>query len=54
MAKIKVKDIATIVEDAKNRMLNIEQNANIRIGIIVSEENFSTSTNYGQMLAKTV
>lgn len=54
MAKIKVKDIQTIAEDAKNRMLNIEENANIRIGIIVSEENFSTSRNYAYNLAKTV
>ncbi len=54
MAKFKVKDIQTIAEDCKNRMLNIEEDTNIRIGIIVSEENFSTSTNYGYQLAKTV
>ena len=54
MAKFKVKDIQTIAEDAKNRMLNIEENTNVRIGIIVSEENFSTSSNYGYQLAKAV
>lgn len=54
MAKFKVKDIQTIAEDAKNRMLNIEENTNVRIGILVSEENFSTSSNYGYQLAKAV
>ena len=34
MAKFKVKDIQTIAEDAKNRMLNIEENTNAPKGTI--------------------